>query len=232
MRVEQRQDARGVGADGVAHAGVEAVVDVGEDQVQVGLGAARLLELRRSTPPACGGRDRRGNRGTAREASGGRNSSSGSNPAAPGTRRARPVHRGEARGLAAPSSDSKYSSARLTPSQSKRATRSRTPAETARKQSRLAQVHELAPVELRVLADGGLLAPLGMIGPELLADVRQFEPGVDQDAFAVAGVDQASRGTRPVRRRVRRSARRRRAGRRCRPCASGRRSSRDRRGER
>ena len=54
----------------------------------------------------------------------------------------------------------------------------------------IGQVHQLAPVQLRVLQHGGLLAPLGMIGPELLADVRQFEPGVHQDAFAMAGLDQ------------------------------------------
>ena len=40
------------------------------------------------------------------------------------------------------------------------------------------QVHELAPIELRVLQDGCLLTPFGMIVPELLAYVRQFEPGV------------------------------------------------------
>ena len=52
------------------------------------------------------------------------------------------------------------------------------------------QVHELAPVELGVLQDGGLLAPFGMIVPEFLADVRQFDPGVDQNAVAMAGVDE------------------------------------------
>ena len=56
------------------------------------------------------------------------------------------------------------------------------PATTAREAVAIGQVHQLAPVELRVLQQRGLLAPLGMIVPELLADVRQFEPGVDQDA--------------------------------------------------
>ena len=51
------------------------------------------------------------------------------------------------------------------------------------------QVHELAPVELGVLQDGGFFAPLGMIVPELLADMRQFDPGVDQNAVPVAGFD-------------------------------------------
>ena len=55
----------------------------------------------------------------------------------------------------------------------------------------IGEVHELAPIELGVLQDGGFFAPLGMIVPELLADVRQFEPGVDQDAVGVAGVDEA-----------------------------------------
>ena len=54
------------------------------------------------------------------------------------------------------------------------------------------EVHELAPIEVGVLADGGLLAPLGMIVPEAFADVRQLDPGVDQDAVAVAGVDQVA----------------------------------------
>ena len=69
-----------------------------------------------------------------------------------------------------------------------------------------------------------------MVGPELLADVRQLEPGVDQDALAMAGLDQLASDMRPARGRVRRYARRRRAGRRCRPCASARRSNPDRRG--
>ena len=43
--IEQLQHARGVGAEGVAHAGIEAVVDVGQHQIEVRLGAARLLQL-------------------------------------------------------------------------------------------------------------------------------------------------------------------------------------------
>ena len=41
-----------------------------------------------------------------------------------------------------------------------------------------------------VLLEGGLLAPGGMVGPELLADVGQLEPGVHQDPLAVAGLNQ------------------------------------------
>ena len=93
-------------------------------------------------------------------------------------------------GLAAPSSDSKYSSARLTPSQSKRPIRSRTPARDGPEAIAVGQVHELAPVELGILQHGGLLAPFRMIVPELLADVRQLQPGIDQDALAMAGSDQ------------------------------------------
>ena len=52
------------------------------------------------------------------------------------------------------------------------------------------QVHELSPVELGVLQDGGFFAPLRMIVPELFADVRQFDPGVDQNAVAMAGLDE------------------------------------------
>ena len=54
------------------------------------------------------------------------------------------------------------------------------------------EIHELAPVELRVLKDRGFLAPLGMIVPEALADVGQLEPGVDQDGAAMAGGDEAA----------------------------------------
>ena len=91
------------------------------------------------------------------------------------------------------------------------------------------QVHELAPVELRVLQDGGLLAPGRMVVPELLADVRQFDPGIDENAVAMAGLDEALSGTRPARDRSRRSATRRHAAPRFRPSASARRGSRDRR---
>lgn len=44
-----------------------------------------------------------------------------------------------------------------------------------------------------VLQRAGLLAPLGMILPELFADVREFDPGIDQDGVAVAGLDERSK---------------------------------------
>ena len=59
--VEKRQDAAGIRADGVFHAGVEAVVNVGQDEVETGA-VQRKFRLRRSIHPACGGRDRRGSR--------------------------------------------------------------------------------------------------------------------------------------------------------------------------
>ena len=89
----------------------------------------------------------------------------------------------------------------------------------------IGQVHQLAPIQLRVLQHGGLLAPFRVIGPELLADVRQFEPGVHQDALAMAGLDQLLAGTRRPPGRARNCARPRRAGRRSPPCASAPRSS-------
>ena len=55
---------------------------------------------------------------------------------------------------------------------------------------RVLQIHELAPIELRVLPDGGLFAPSGMIRPEFFADVRKLEPGVDQNGVAMAGFDE------------------------------------------
>src|SRR5262249_51687203 len=54
----------------------------------------------------------------------------------------------------------------------------------------VSEVHELAPIQLRVLENGGLFAPLGMIDPELFADVRQLEPRVDENPFAVTGLDE------------------------------------------
>ncbi len=66
------------------------------------------------------------------------NNSSGSNPSASREALRTSSFRGVNRaGFAAPSSDSKYSSARLTPSQSKRSISVFTPCDTARKQSRL-----------------------------------------------------------------------------------------------
>src|ERR1017187_8426963 len=53
------------------------------------------------------------------------------------------------------------------------------------------QVHQLSPVELCVLQNRGLFPPLGMIVPELLANVGQLQPGVNLDAFPMAGLDQA-----------------------------------------
>src|SRR6185436_16934459 len=52
------------------------------------------------------------------------------------------------------------------------------------------EVHQFAPIEVGVLEDGGFLTPFRMIGPEFLADVGQFEPGVYQDALAMSGFDE------------------------------------------
>ena len=52
------------------------------------------------------------------------------------------------------------------------------------------QVDELAPVELSVFERGGLLAAGRVIVPELLADMRQLEPSVDQHSLAAASGDQ------------------------------------------
>ena len=43
---------------------------------------------------------------------------------------------------------------------------------------------------MSVLQHGGLLAPLGMVVPELFAHVRKLEPGIDHDGVAVAGFDE------------------------------------------
>ncbi len=40
------------------------------------------------------------------------------------------------------------------------------------------QIHQLAPVELRVLQCSRSFAPLRMVVPEFFADMRQFDPGV------------------------------------------------------
>ena len=55
---------------------------------------------------------------------------------------------------------------------------------------RILQVHQLAPIKLRVLTERGLLAPSRMIRPKFLANVGQFEPGVYKNRITVAGFDQ------------------------------------------
>ena len=52
------------------------------------------------------------------------------------------------------------------------------------------QIHQLAPVELRVLLERRLFAPFRMHVPELLTHVRKLDPGVNQNALAMAGVNQ------------------------------------------
>ena len=124
VRVEQRQHARGVGADGVPHAGVEAVIHMRQAPGRDAASAAHAFQLRHPLFLRSGAPDRCGNRGTA-------------------CAKLRPcgaekLDRVETRlraesartssfmgvkrdGFPMPSSDSKYSSARLMPSQSKRA---------------------------------------------------------------------------------------------------------------
>ncbi len=57
---------------------------------------------------------------------------------------------------------------------------------------RILQVHQLAPVELGILPVGRLLAPLGMLGPEGLADMRQLQPRIHQNGVPVAGSNQVA----------------------------------------
>ena len=125
MPIEQRQHARGVGADQVAHARVEAIVYMRQHKIQIRLGGAdgfdladpflllparqlgAIIEKRRAAAPcpAC----------RIETVPAGRSRATCEIPRA--RRRSCGVKRA---GLAAPSSDSKYSSARFTPSQSKR----------------------------------------------------------------------------------------------------------------
>ena len=44
--IEQREHAGGVGADGIAHAGVEAIVDMGEDEIEMRTGFTKFSNLR------------------------------------------------------------------------------------------------------------------------------------------------------------------------------------------
>ena len=201
MGVEQRQRVRRVGSDLLAHAGIEAVVHVGEHQVQMRLGGAKLLRLRDPFGLLARGQIRaeiqkalepgRIARQTARRD--GSNRSCGSKPPAGGTARRTSSFIGVKRaGLSVPSSDSKYSSARFTPSQSNAAHQIAHAGANRRESIPVGQVHQLAPVQLGVLKQRGFFAPLRMLLPELVADVRQLKPGVDQDAVAVAGVDQVA----------------------------------------
>ncbi len=54
------------------------------------------------------------------------------------------------------------------------------------------QVHQLAPVQVRVLKHGRLLAPLGMLIPEAFADVRRLQPRVYENGVPAAGRDEVS----------------------------------------
>jgi hypothetical protein len=65
MLIEQREDAGGVSADEIAHARIEAIVDMRENEVQVRLGWTNGLDLAASTPPAAAWRARRETRGIA-----------------------------------------------------------------------------------------------------------------------------------------------------------------------
>ena len=49
---------------------------------------------------------------------------------------------------------------------------------------------EVPPIEVRILAGGGLLAQLRMVLPEAFAYMRKFEPGVNGDGPLVASRDQ------------------------------------------
>src|SRR5262249_53087912 len=64
------------------------------------------------------------------------------------------------------------------------------PPQYSPKASAVRQVHQLAPVKLRVLENSGLLAPLRVIVPELVTHMRQLQPRIYYDALAVAGLDQ------------------------------------------
>src|SRR5262249_34540623 len=49
------------------------------------------------------------------------------------------------------------------------------------------KVDELAPIEMRLLEQSSLFAPLRMVIPEFLADVGELEPRIDQDTLTVRG---------------------------------------------
>ena len=106
MLVEQRQHPRGIRADGIPHARVEPVVDVGQHQIEIGLRPPKRLLFRRATPPASRAPGRCGNRETACATPASLrapNSSIGSNPArARNSARTSVVHGSEAGGIADP----------------------------------------------------------------------------------------------------------------------------------
>src|SRR3954453_11101567 len=51
---------------------------------------------------------------------------------------------------------------------------------------RILEVHELSPVELRILSERRFFAPLWMIRPNLFADMRQFQPCINKNGIAMA----------------------------------------------
>ena len=52
------------------------------------------------------------------------------------------------------------------------------------------QIHQFAPIQVGILANRRLLAPLGVPGPKQFADVRQFQPRVNQNGVSMASLDQ------------------------------------------
>ena len=185
MPVEQRKNACGIRPDGVAHPGVETVVHMRQDKVEVRLVAPQRLHLRQpillhlarqlaakveKRPPRS--RILAGPEKLDRVES------------VPGAKlRAHiVVHRREARGVAHALERLEIQLRQVHAIPIEPAHQllhaSRNGAETVA----VGQVHELAPVR-----------------PELLAHVRQFQPGVDQNAFAMACLDQLRQVLVPLR---------------------------------
>ena len=159
-----------------------------QDQIQIRPLSPADLPTRPAIPPASGAPDPREIRETVvRDASSLRasNSSIGSNPALARELRAHVVvHRREARGIAHAFErfEIQLGEVDAIPIESARSTPSRppTPRGSSRDSSRFISLRQSS---LRVLQHRRLLAPLGMVVPELLAHVRQFQPCVDQDAL-------------------------------------------------
>ena len=196
--LEQRQHARGVGADGVAHARVEAVVHVRQHQIQIGLGPPDALDLaihsscmRRASPAR---KSRNSRAAMPRPCRGAEQLASDRTRRCLRNRARTSSFMGVKRdGLPMPSQRFEIQFRQIHAVPIEAADQALDSRRDRAEAVAIGQVHQLAPVELGILEDRGLLAPFRMIGPELLADVRQLEPGVDQDAFAMAGFDQLRR---------------------------------------
>ncbi len=210
MLIEQREYAAGIGANGVFHAGVETIVHMGQHNIEARTKGAKLfcgiepvfLHAARKPGAKIEKLVQRSGIGTLLPEF----------QRIPAELRAkgRPhviVHRSESGGIACAFERFEVEFGQV----------DAVPIETLHHGAqtctdgvdaiRILQIHELAPVELRILQQRSFFAPLRMLVPELLADMRKLDPRINQNAVAMAGLGSAGANIHRAPDRRRRNAR-------------------------